>query len=116
MLTYLEPVVWKVSNGDGLHEGGDESQHKDCAAHHSVFQDRPAALACIQHPSEHYIGQRMVEAEIRMGHEVQRDWDLHHQVSLFLLKHRASGLVTGCLVCTSHDVAPQLSYACQGAT
>lgn len=76
---HLECVVWEVCNGDCLHQGSDICQHKHNSAKSQPLTDAGRPVQSMCRPSEHNIGECMVEAKVSMRHEVQCDGNLQHQ-------------------------------------
>ena len=80
---HLEPVVWKMGNGDCLHQGSDVCQNKDNSGKSQPLTDAGRPLHSMCRPSEHNIGECMVEAEVSMRHEIQCDGNLQHHEGSF---------------------------------
>ena len=77
-ITYLDFVVWKVCNGDGLHQSCNVCQDKHDSGESQPLTDAGRLLHSICRSPENNIGECMVKAEVSMRHEVQCDWNLQH--------------------------------------
>ena len=75
--TYLKFVVWEVGYSEGLHVCCRVGQKEDCDCCAQVLQHWPILGCGVPCDSHRYIRYGMVEAKVRMCHEIQ--WDGHLQ-------------------------------------